>query len=315
MMANRLRSSVRVAWAVALACGAATIGAGVQRIDRERSVQTVTVEKTTPQPSAPAPKTQKPRAHEALEFKQCDANIEVRAATTTCEFAQNVFWHYWTEGQSPSLSVWSPAAGATLSTSCTATGSKVSCTTADRGLVRFSQAAVDSYSAGQADAYAGSHNLGPDPQTEPSEPEPDPSAESASPDTGDPGENIPSYDEGRGYRVQCNDGMYSKSGGIQGACSGHGEGCGVAAGVAARFCQHIRALADPVHMAMTLPRPGGPRTRGAQVLAEFLPLHEEHAPMGFGERPEAALLTAADHLGEPRGWPAAVVAACSWPCR
>ena len=36
------------------------------------------------------------------------------------------------------------------------------------------------------------------------------------------------------------------------------------------------------------------------MLAEFLPLHEEHAPQGFGERPEAALLTAADHLGDAR---------------
>ncbi len=37
-----------------------------------------------------------------------------------------------------------------------------------------------------------------------------------------PGENIPNYDNGRGYRVQCADGTYSQSGGIQGACSHHG---------------------------------------------------------------------------------------------
>ena len=35
-------------------------------------------------------------------------------------------------------------------------------------------------------------------------------------------ENIPYYDEGRGYRVRCADGTYSQSGGIQGACSHHG---------------------------------------------------------------------------------------------
>ena len=50
-------------------------------------------------------------------------------------------------------------------------------------------------------------------------------------------------------------------------------------------------------MAMTFTRPG-PRTRGAQVLAEFLPLHEEHAPQGFGLRPEAAVLQVADHVGD-----------------
>ena len=33
---------------------------------------------------------------------------------------------------------------------------------------------------------------------------------------------IPSFDEGQGYIVQCQDGEWSHSGGIQGACSGHG---------------------------------------------------------------------------------------------
>jgi hypothetical protein len=34
---------------------------------------------------------------------------------------------------------------------------------------------------------------------------------------------IPTYDDGNGYPVQCADGPWSKSGGIQGACSGHGR--------------------------------------------------------------------------------------------
>jgi hypothetical protein len=33
---------------------------------------------------------------------------------------------------------------------------------------------------------------------------------------------IPNFPAGRGFIVQCNDGTYSQSGGIQGACSGHG---------------------------------------------------------------------------------------------
>jgi hypothetical protein len=35
-------------------------------------------------------------------------------------------------------------------------------------------------------------------------------------------ECISSFWEGKGYVVECNDGMYSKSGGIRGACSYHG---------------------------------------------------------------------------------------------
>jgi hypothetical protein len=33
---------------------------------------------------------------------------------------------------------------------------------------------------------------------------------------------IENFDEGNGYPVECSDGMWSQSGGIQGACSGHG---------------------------------------------------------------------------------------------
>jgi hypothetical protein len=33
---------------------------------------------------------------------------------------------------------------------------------------------------------------------------------------------IPNFENGRGYPVECSDGEWSKSGGISGACSGHG---------------------------------------------------------------------------------------------
>jgi hypothetical protein len=65
----------------------------------------------------------------------------------------------------------------------------VVCTTSDRGLVRFSQASVNAYSQEQADAFASSHDLGPDPY------------EGLPPDTpaepygeGDPGEDCQGYD-------------------------------------------------------------------------------------------------------------------------
>jgi hypothetical protein len=168
---------------------------------------------------------------------QCDPNIEALAQTTTCRFAQNTFWTYWTSDRADSFDVWSPTAGSHFATSCSSDGAQVFCTTIDGGRVRFPEAAVDAYSQQQADDYAADHDLGPDPyegpQTEPSQsaPEPPPAYEDAPPAYDEdipeepataPGENIPNYENGRGYRVQCEDGTYSQSGGIQGACSWHG---------------------------------------------------------------------------------------------
>ena len=50
-------------------------------------------------------------------------------------------------------------------------------------------------------------------------------------------------------------------------------------------------------MAMTFTHSEELRTRGARVLAEFLPLHEEHAPEGFGARAEDAVLRVGGHVG------------------
>jgi hypothetical protein len=147
--------------------------------------------------------------------------------TTTCEFAQNTFWHYWTSAESSALQVWSPAAHTTFEVACGADYSRVVCTTPDDGVVRFPLAALDRYSQAQADAYAAGHDLGPDPY-ESLPAEPPPSSEPGYAPAPEPsytppsGGNIPNYENGRGYRVQCSDGMYSHSGGIQGACSGHG---------------------------------------------------------------------------------------------
>jgi hypothetical protein len=208
----------------AVLVGIAVSGCG----DTTEVVKTVTVERPAapdhaPQPTRPQPRRSQGRASTAAPttpaFIHCDPNIEVKESTTTCGFAENVFWHYWTSGESGSLQVWSPATQSTFATSCESDGEQVVCTTSQDGVVKFPVAAVDLYSQRQADAYAGSHDLGPDPYetlplaaSPPSSPDPTPS----------PGANIPNYANGRGYRVQCNDGMYSKSGGIQGACSGHG---------------------------------------------------------------------------------------------
>jgi hypothetical protein len=134
--------------------------------DETQEVKTVTVEREVA-PDQPAPKRRhrsKPRPRATEAFVNCDANIKAKAKTTTCPFAQNAFWTYWTSGESTSpVQVWSPAAHASFATTCESDGVRVSCTTSDNAAVRFSQAAVDLYSQTQADAYASNHDLGPDP--------------------------------------------------------------------------------------------------------------------------------------------------------
>ncbi len=92
----------------------------------------------------------------------CDPNITVRADTTTCEFAQNVFYEYWASGESEVIEVFSPATQATYSTDCSPSAGRVTCRTADRGVVRFTQAAIDAYTQDEADRYAERADLGPD---------------------------------------------------------------------------------------------------------------------------------------------------------
>jgi hypothetical protein len=83
--------------------------------------------------------------------------------TTSCRFAENVFWNYWSSGKASSLEVWSPTVRSSFATSCDSTGVEVVCSTSDGAIVKFPQAAVDSYSDAQAAAYASSADLGPDP--------------------------------------------------------------------------------------------------------------------------------------------------------
>jgi hypothetical protein len=224
---------------VSLATALAACGGEAQEtrtVTVERQVIAKPSERPRPANNRRAPKPQP--VTRAPYWVQCDPNIEALAETTTCPFAQNTFWTYWTSGRADSFDVWSPAARSDFATTCSSERGQVVCTTIDGGKVRFHEAAVDAYSREQADDYAANHDLGADPyeglpQPEPgqSAPEPPPVYEDAPPAYDDdipeepataPGENIPNYENGRGYRVQCEDGTYSQSGGIQGACSWHG---------------------------------------------------------------------------------------------
>lgn len=165
----------------------------------EEVVKTVTVERpVTPDRPGPGPPTHpksdgsqpgSPAPPASGGFVQCDPNIQAKESTTSCEFAENVFWHYWMSGASTSLRVWSPATQSTFNTTCDSDGDQVVCTTSDDGAVKFSQAALDLYSEAQANAYASGHDLGPDPyETLPSTPPP-----------GDGGEGAGGGDDCQGY--------------------------------------------------------------------------------------------------------------------
>lgn len=109
-------------------------------------------------PSTARRRTKRPRRTSSLTA--CDANILVKAATTSCAFAQNAFYEYWLSGGGSSIVVWSPALEATLATTCSGIET-VTCRTGDGGLARFPGSAVDAYDAQQAERYASSHDLGP----------------------------------------------------------------------------------------------------------------------------------------------------------
>lgn len=164
-------------------------------------------------------------------FRNCDPSISAKIGTTSCPFAENTFYEYYVGGYPASLRVYSPALGGSLNTTCTRGESMVVCTTDDGGVVKFSQAAADRYTQDDADAYSTSPNLGPA-RSSRSAPSPSYGRGSNSSTSGTPSNGgggfcsthdcIPNYPNGNGYTVQCSDGTYSQSGGIQGACSHHG---------------------------------------------------------------------------------------------
>lgn len=97
----------------------------------------------------------------APSFTACDPNISVETGTTTCAFAQNVFYEYWTSGRSSDVSAYSPVTGQTYATQCSNSGGQIGCTTTSGAEVRFPQSAVDAYDQAQADRYAATHQTGP----------------------------------------------------------------------------------------------------------------------------------------------------------
>jgi hypothetical protein len=92
----------------------------------------------------------------------CDANITVKAATTSCPFGQNVFYGFWKaqDDGDDAFRAYSPVSKRSYEMTCTS-GVTVVCRAGDGGEVRFSRASVDAYDTAQAARYAATHDTGP----------------------------------------------------------------------------------------------------------------------------------------------------------
>jgi hypothetical protein len=131
--------------------------------------------------TAPRPKT---------SLSACDANVSIKAATTTCAFAENVFYEYWRSleyGEVTEIEAFSPALGRFLAIDCDH-GDAVSCRTHAGALVRFPQTAVEAYTIENAAKYSRSHKV----SDEPHPANPAPAPPSGGGDGG--GDCDPSYD-------------------------------------------------------------------------------------------------------------------------
>jgi hypothetical protein len=120
-----------------------------------------------PQPEPDATPPSEPAAARSLAGTSGKAlsscgNLVVKGATTTCPFAQNVFYEYWSavkvEGYADDISAYSSALGRWLPVSCRDAGTVV-CTTDQGSEVRISRSALSGYTQSMADAYAAEHTV------------------------------------------------------------------------------------------------------------------------------------------------------------
>jgi hypothetical protein len=158
------RAASLAAITVLSACGLSACG-GTQATKTVTVTNTTTSAPTTPTTAEPtAKKSTKARskAHAASARRKCDANITAKRATTSCRFAENVFYGYWKarDQGDDAFAAYSPVTKQSYSMSCN-TGTTVVCRAGDGGEVRFPMAAVRAYSAEDAARYASTHDTGP----------------------------------------------------------------------------------------------------------------------------------------------------------
>jgi hypothetical protein len=130
--------------------------------------ETVTVTKSAPATHAATTQTKlKPRASSAVRRRRaaltaCDPNVSAKATTTTCGFAENVFYEYWLAKEGTAIKAFSSAIGTFLAVDCK-TGVHVTCRTGAGALVRFPVSAVRAYTLANAKSYARRHTVSGDP--------------------------------------------------------------------------------------------------------------------------------------------------------
>jgi hypothetical protein len=180
------------ATAVALVASAAVGGCGT-----EPATKTVTV--TTAAPSADAATASKSKngtdsggatvatRQPKAAISACDANVSVKTATTTCPFAENVFYEYWRgleHDAGANIQAYSPALERFLAVDCK-DGERVECRTSAGAVVRFPLSAVQAYTAKNAAKYARGHTVSKGPH---------PTAQSPSPASPPPSDCDPNYE-------------------------------------------------------------------------------------------------------------------------
>jgi hypothetical protein len=186
--------------AVALS-GLAAFGASACGGTEAAKAITVTTAAEQQPGATTAPQTERTKARPGRKapvsaMKRCDANIRARRGTTSCAFAENVFYGYWLNRERPGvfadtpIRAYSPAVARTFDVDCSGTNTIV-CRAGHGGYVRFPMAAVSAYGIDEAKRYASAAELG-------DVPAPDDGPDAASPppsdDGGDKSNCDPSYE-------------------------------------------------------------------------------------------------------------------------
>jgi hypothetical protein len=210
----------RVLLLSAIAAAVIAAGCGSNGQGPETSKRTVIVTRTTTVIERAAPVVQAP---ENSSYSGCGGYVEALVNTTSCGFANNVFYEFFEAQPEPQFPVYSATTGKLYEVRCTGQ-SVVTCTGGEGAKVRFPMSAVRAYTEANATAYAGSHDLGPGApvSADQSAQDPTPAAPGGGGSFCDAHACIDNFDNGTGYIVQCTDGEWSHSGGRPGACSSHG---------------------------------------------------------------------------------------------
>jgi hypothetical protein len=186
----------------ALSAAAVVIAVAASGCGGTHAAKTVTVTTTTTAARAttsPAAAHKPSRKARVRAMRSCDANIRVKRATTSCGFAENVFYAYWLNQEepgvfadSPGVPAYSSAVDETLYADCSGT-SRVVCRAGDGAVITFPMSAVESYTVADAHRYAAAADLGDVPT--PDEVISEPTSPAPSGDSGDStGDCDPNYE-------------------------------------------------------------------------------------------------------------------------